>query len=281
MLSLYHIYIAHFKSKSEQKVRKTDMMLAGEPFEFRGMGLFTLDGKWIHPQKREVTYELILVCSGDVHIEEDGVCYSLKKGNIILLKPGHVHRGFLESEGHISFYWLHFACPRLPFPLPTFMEYGASDDLFRRLLHISMISGEESNDRAESVLAYLLFSLSELHDGVESRNKLFHEVAEWIRINATASLRAEDCAEHFGYSAAHLCRLLRREAGVGTRELIDRMLLSRAKEHLLNSNASSKEIAATLGFSSANAFLHFFRYHEKETPLAYRNRYALTHMNNK
>lgn len=257
------------------------MILAGKSFEFRGMGLFTIEEPWIHPAKCEITYELILVCSGEVHIEEEGICYSLKKGNLILLKPGVVHRGYLESEGKTSFYWLHFACPELPYPLPTFMEYGASDDLFRRLLHISMLSDGKRDDRAESVLAYLLLSLSEIHGKDENRNRLFCEVAEWIRINASASLRAEDCAEHFGYSTAHLCRLLKREAGVGTRELIDRMLLSRSKELLLNSNASSKEIAAMLGFSSPNTFLHFFRYHENETPLAYRNRYALTHMNKK
>ena len=261
------------------------MILAGNIFEFRGMGLFTIDATdddpWIHPAKREITYELILVCSGDVYMEEEGVEHHLRKGNLILLKPGQIHRGYRESTGRISFYWLHFYCPKLPFVLPTFMEYGANDDLFRRLLHLSMLGGDDGGDRAESILAYMLFSLSEIHGCSENRNRLFHEVAEWIRINATAALRAEDCAEYFGYSTAHLCRMLKREAGVGTRELIDRMLLARAKDQLLNTNASSKEIAALLGFPSPNTFLHFFRYHEKETPRAYRNRYALTHMNNK
>ena len=257
------------------------MILCGQPFAMRGMGLFTTEEEWIHPVKREVTYELILVVGGRVFLEEEGVQYPLQKGNLLLLTPGKTHGGYRKSEGHTSFYWLHFSCPSLPFPLPTFMEHGAGDDIFRRLLHSSMLPYGGGEDRAESMLAYLLLLLSEKHSASDQQSRLFHEVAEWIRINATATRRAEDCARHFGYSAAHLCRILQREAGIGTRALIDRMLLSRAKEQLLNSGASVKEIAALLGFSSPNTFLHFFRYHERETPLAFRNRYALTHMNKK
>ena len=255
------------------------MILCNKPLSMQGMGLFTTDEEWIHPVRREVTYELLLVTKGHVYIEEEGQPYALQKGNLLLLTPQKRHGGYRVSEGPTAFYWLHFSCPSLPFPLPTFMERGAEDDLFRRLLHVSTLPEHGGEDRAETMLAYLLLSLSEKHGARDKQSRLFHEVAEWIRINASATLRAEDCAQHFGYSAAHLCRVLRREAGIGTRELIDRMLLSRAKEQLLNSGASVKEIAALLGFSSPNTFLHFFRYHEKETPLAFRNRYALTHMN--
>ncbi|MBQ8350680.1 MAG: helix-turn-helix transcriptional regulator [Clostridia bacterium] len=257
------------------------MILCGKPFSMCGMGLFTTEEEWIHPVKCESTYELILVSGGRVYIEEEGVPYALEKGNLLLLTPGKTHGGYQKSEGHTSFYWIHFSCPSLPFPLPGFMERGTGDDLFRRLLHINMLPDHGGEDRAESVLSYLLFSLSEQYGERTKQNRLFHEVVEWIRINATASLRAEDCAKHFGYSTAHLCRILQREAGIGTRAMIDRMLLSRAKDQLLNSGASVKEIAALLGFPSPNTFLHFFRYHEKETPLVFRNRYALTHMNKK
>lgn len=256
------------------------MMLAGVPFAFRGMGLFETDADWIHPDRVETTWELILVRAGDVFLENDGTRYALKKGNLILLPPGVRHFGYAESHGRTSFYWLHFTAPSLPFPLPTFMDHGAEDDLFRRLLHVSLLPGRPE-DAAESILAYLLLSLSEEYGLNEKRTRLCHEVVEWIRINATAELRASDCARHFGYSPEHLCRLLQKETGTGTRELISGMLLARAKALLLNSPASCKEIAAELGFSSENAFLHFFRYHEKQAPVTYRNRYALTHMNKK
>ena len=42
---------------------------------------------------------------------------------------------------------------------------------------------------------------------------------------------------------------------------------------------SVKEIAALLGFSEPNTFIHFFKYHEGISPTLYRNTYHNTHMN--
>ena len=44
---------------------------------------------------------------------------------------------------------------------------------------------------------------------------------------------------------------------------------------------SVKEISVLLGFSSANAFINFFKYHEKISPKKFRNTYSYMHMNSK
>jgi AraC-like DNA-binding protein len=106
-------------------------------------------------------------------------------------------------------------------------------------------------------------------------------VNEWIRVHASATLSVRTVAAHFGYSADHLSRICKKQYGVGAGALIDRFLLSRAKELLCNTDAYVKEIAAALGFATDKAFIGYFKYHEGCFPAAFRARFAKMHMNNK
>ena len=74
---------------------------------FSNMGLFVGEGMWSHPEIRTATHELIFVVKGSVFIEENGIKYSLSAGDMLLLSPEYVHRGYQQSLSP-EFYWLHF-----------------------------------------------------------------------------------------------------------------------------------------------------------------------------
>lgn len=69
---------------------------------FDGMGLFEYDGKWIHPEKIEKTYEIIYVVNGEVNICEGDKFITAKRKNLIILSPGVPHKGFKESISNTS-----------------------------------------------------------------------------------------------------------------------------------------------------------------------------------
>ena len=54
-----------------------------------------------------------------------------------------------------------------------------------------------------------------------------------------------------------------------------------AKDLLLTTDLSVKEIAAQMEFAEENLFIKYFIYHEEISPVKFRNKYFNTHMNNK
>lgn len=248
--------------------------------EFAGMGYFTSEDTWIHPERTEITDEIIYVTKGCVHIEDGGHKHSIEKSGIIILPSGVMHRGFAESRG-VSFYWLHFHKhnnkPQLPYTLKNF----SSPHIFRELLHYANLP-ETDRFVINSITAYLISQIYLC--GKESENKsskLASEIAEWIKINANAQLTVTEAAAHFGYNSEHISRIFRKTYNMGIKEYIQNILIKKAKDYLANTNYSVKEIAAQLNFKDANLFTNFFKYHENTVPLKYRNSYSNTHMNKK
>lgn len=90
----------------------------------------------------------------------------------------------------------------------------------------------------------------------------------------------EDCGSldelvaRSGYSKYHFSRLFKAQTGRSPwRYVMDRKL-ERAKELLLGTRLTIKEIAATLGFENADYFAKLFSRHAGVTPKAYRGRTA-------
>ncbi len=243
-------------------------------------GLFTKSGEWTHPDRTEKTHELIYVVSGKFTLWDSGRVRQLKAGDALLLLPGTRHYGTEESCG-VSFYWVHFRVSKsacLPFE-ETFFENAGLGGLFRELLHTANLS-PTPKEAVEAVLTHILSSLylqSEFSRDEASRR--VREIYEWLRINASPALRMREVSGHFGYSPAHITRLLKRKYGVGAKEIVTDFLLTKARELLCCSGMYVKEIAAQLGFPSDKAFIQFFTFYEGESPGAYRERFRRVHMN--
>lgn len=73
------------------------------------------------------------------------------------------------------------------------------------------------------------------------------------------SLRITAIARALHMSPTHLSRLIKRETGIGFRELCIRLRLAEAKRHLLDPTLSVKEVASLAGFNSTSNFDRDFR----------------------
>lgn len=243
-------------------------------------GLFTTDREWIHPDRTEETYEIICVTKGVVYLNDNGREYTLTKGQTLLLFPGVRHYGSRKSSD-VSFYWLHFSAKgELPLP-PRVYDGTESISLFKELLHFENLPNIPEY-AVNAVLIHILSNLLyEKEKSEGSSDRLSEEIYEWIRINASATLTVRRISSHFGFCPDHITRLLQKSTGLGTKELTDRFILSKAKDLLCNTEKYVKEISAELEFPSDKAFISFFRYHEGVYPSEYRNRFTQIHMNNK
>lgn len=249
---------------------------------FDGGGKFSSKGDWIHSARIINTYELILVTRGTVYIEENGVRYSLRANDYILLHPHLPHSGWRISKEAVSFYWLHFYSDdpwELPFtgtaPSPEILIQNA-----RQLLqiHHSPIYPPKTVDHMMQVL------LSELlvqRRQERPQNALALQTLEYIRAHSYRALTASEVAEALGYHPDHLSRLLRAYCGTTLGNEITRQRLERAKWLLQTTDYTVSRIAMELGYGEANLFEKFFKYHAGLTPTAYRNSFVNLHTNHK
>lgn len=253
--------------------------------EYVSSGLFSTSKKWIHPRRTIDSYEIIYVMSGEVYIEEDGIEYHLNRGDSLLLLPGIIHTGSRISEGITEFFWMHFLtddidCFGLNKTVSAEGEY-ITLDLFRKLLHVA--NTEEMPDYAKDFsCGSIITHLAAIGKGAESgTTSAFSKISEWVRMNIRQDMKVSDVADMLGYNKTYISRLFKRYSGLTLKDYINRERIKCAKELLLTTEASIKDIAFDLGFGDENLFVKFFKYHENMSPTKFRNMYFKIHMNNK
>lgn len=256
------------------------LALDNNNFSFCGGGLFETTDNWIHPKRRETTYEIIYIVSGEIYLYEADTKYTLKENNLLILKKDIEHGGYLQSSGKTSFHWIHFDVDNFDILgiKSNFLENFSSAHLFRKLLHYDNTSNHPPF-ACDILAASILCKIASESAKSTFSSKLVHDVYEWIRINASDKLSSRDISEHFSYNSEYISRLLKKEYNKRTKSIISGFVIEKAKNLLLNSNYSIKEIADMLRFPDSTSFINFFKYHEKLTPSAFRNNYPAIHMN--
>lgn len=245
---------------------------------FKYMGLFDSENLWIHPERTEPTYELIYNLKNDIYLEEDGILLTVKKGEIVILEKGVMHKGAKYSDGPVSFYWVHFTSSTGTCPFPHFSKNFDSPHLFRELMHYSLVPG--ANEQLKNaVLMHILTLLS--YESSKTLPKVLEETLSYIQANADIELTASKVAKHFDYSPEHLSRILKKHCGYTLKMLIDEAIINSAKGFLSNTNLSVKEISYLLKFPNSNAFINFFKYHEGMSPTFFRSQFTLVSINSK
>lgn len=245
-------------------------------FRYETIGEFHSDGDWIHPARVINSYELIFVLEGIVHIKEDDTVYALEPNECMILEPGRKHEGAEISHMPTAFYWFHF---HTNMPIP-FKENKSGDlydakYLLKKLLHISKTPSYDT--AAKDAAGLMIFY--ELGNTAPPGNSLVNKIVEYIRIHETVTVT--EIAAQFGYHADYIGKLFKKHFGYSIKQYINLQRMKHAKDLLLTTNLSVKEIAAQMGFAEENLFIKYFMYHEEISPARFRNKYFNTHMNNK
>jgi AraC-like DNA-binding protein len=83
-------------------------------------------------------------------------------------------------------------------------------------------------------------------------------------------LRLVDVARHVRRSQDHISRLIKKRIGVGFREYLIQIRLRAARQQLLTTLLSVKEIAATVGYECTSSFDREFKRFHGHTPTEWR-----------
>ncbi|WP_256761869.1 AraC family transcriptional regulator [Cohnella sp. WQ 127256] len=291
---------------------KTNVTL---PLEFLSAGQFVTDVPWTHSHRTIDSFELIIGVKGTLYMQQEDEKFEVGPGDVLLLLPNRTHQGYAASSKNSSFYWLHFLCqdPYLiaddqeireemymlnsnpeshrintVIYIPLFSTPSGIERLsilFHQLLHIAN-SDYSSRLAAGYMTTSLLLELSQqtiagLRTTLEqtpSDNNLVN-ILEWVRIHATEPISVSALADKFSYNKDYLSRFFRKKTGMNLQEYIHALKLAKAKDMLVQTRLSVKEIAYAVGIADEKYFMRLFKKCEKITPTEFRKAYYMTHMN--
>ena len=101
------------------------------------------------------------------------------------------------------------------------------------------------------------------------------EIQHYVQVNyPDPNLSVSSISERFGVSMSHLSRLFKKNMGVKLNDYIRLERITRAQALLRDTELSVQEIAGTVGFNSASAFIRAYRERTGMTPGAYRGQNA-------
>lgn len=131
------------------------------------LGYVEYKNPWIHFKRILDEYVLYIIKSGELHIEENGVRYSLKRGDMLLLEPGFHHEGFEEQT--CDYYYVHFSHPDIR-SLPQ-------DTNLQELAERMMIENHDDHHLQENDICifpkqYAITSQSTFHYTLHTLNEL-------------------------------------------------------------------------------------------------------------
>lgn len=262
------------------------------PVKFFSAGQFVARGDWVHQRRTLDSSVLFLVESGGFVMCEEDARYAMGERDALILRSGHTHFGEKSGSDRPPVYcWAHFAfvesapealregaqCIRVS-QHTACKNYDRLSILFHQLISESRVANAHPLS-CDYLMSLLLIALSADGEWAPSSDALFARLQEYIRLNYRRSITLEELAATFHYSADYLSRLFRAKAGKPIKQRQHELRLSEAKELLLSTVKSIKEIAYESGYANEMFFIATFTRYEGVSPTQYRNTFGAFHQN--
>ncbi|MBW4846900.1 MAG: helix-turn-helix domain-containing protein [Lachnospiraceae bacterium] len=102
-------------------------------------------------------------------------------------------------------------------------------------------------------------------------------VIHFIQEHYCENLSTADLSQRFGLSANYISNLLKASLGIRYSEFVTQLRLSHARELLISTEQSIKDITSACGYYSQSHFTKLFIEHEGCTPVEYRKKHTTLH----
>ncbi|MBD0380924.1 helix-turn-helix transcriptional regulator [Paenibacillus sedimenti] len=230
---------------------------------------------------------LHLVLSGKGYVKDNGKEYGLEAGQGFYYGPGLEQEYRTDPKEPWEVFWVHIAgegVDRLLNGRGTssvwLFKYGDLHKLKR--LTGGLLELASPYDRNEVHLAVKLYELlAELAMSAETlgtattldKRARMREAAEFIRTRCTEPLTLQQMAEQAGFSTYYFSRMFHEVMGRTPMEWLFECRLVVAKQLLMSTGWTIKQVAENSGFSQSSYFIARFREHIGLTPQEYRRLY--------
>ncbi len=187
--------------------------------------------------------------------------YSVKKGQIFIIRPGELTTYTADKDNPWSYIWVGFngslakRLQDLPSPVMDYRE-----NTFFELQRVA----DMTSMREEFVTAKIYEMLCVLFGQQEQKPHYVDLAKNYIRVNYMNRITSENVAANVGVSLRYLSRLFKASTGSGVQDYLISTRLSHAKR-LLSQGLSVNETAFQSGFNDA---FHFSKAFKKATGIS-------------
>ena len=234
-------------------------------------GLFVAPGARSHPERCITTYELIFVRTGVLRLWEEERQFVLPPQHALILWPNRRHGPAAPYEPRTSFYWLHFhleaedtSAGQVTVPQMTRVTQPLRlVELLRRFLDDQENSRLEPNYASVLVKLMLLEIATQVADppseAPQQRRKLAAIAQTALGKRFREPITTSEIARTLHCNPDYLGRVYRETFGYSLTTGIHRVRMHHAKNLLLLSSLTVKEVSMACGYENPDYFRRMFR----------------------
>lgn len=232
-------------------------------------------------------YQLVFITEGEGEFETRNKRYTVRPGSVMLLRKDEWHRyrpdpniGWTESyvgfNGKLADFFLKeqeilkdlvvVNCRNQEVLIDTFFK------IFNLVKNETPCYQQIVSGLIIKLLGYVLAANNHQEFVGTDIEKIIQEVCCTIRQNATGDFNFDEVSKDYDISGSHLRKMFKKYTGKSPHQYYLDIKVINAKEALLNTNKTIKEIAYEMGFESVHYFSRIFKAKTGKTPSKFRNR---------
>ena len=231
---------------------------------------------WDIIPRRLNCFELMYAVKGECDVWWGDEYVLVKGGDMVLFRPGELHRLSVTREPCIDIYCVHFHIPEgmdLPLPRVAQISHGHRiESVFKEMLDVyqgrDALYQWRQNMLTEQLIWEVCMEVYQKNAPMEERR--VRKVLDYIHKDPYGHYTLDELAEKSGVKKTAFLQAFRSMTGTTPKQYIIDLRLENARELLLTTSMPISEIAEHCGFTDAFYFSRCFRNRFSKGPREYR-----------
>ena len=225
----------------------------------------------LHPDRVMDVYDLLYLTEGNWEIWEEDCCYSMEKGQVLLLEPGKHHFSRGKCTPGMRNMYIHFAGLEADGKekgkglwIPKLSESAGNREiprLFEQMVEAFWSGGVQQELRTTALLELLLCELSvEEKEERQNPDPVIREILQRFYASPERFFSPEELAKEYGFSIRTISSRFRNHTGISIHQYQMQMKLNMARALICQDpRRGLKDIARSFGFYDEFQFSRLFR----------------------
>ena len=245
---------------------------------------------WKLPKHSHNFYQIIFIIEGDSELYIDKNVYETSTGNLFLLKPGYKHGLMVKQNSDLKTIDIKFMIddsllrekidqiksvyniPDIKYILEKIKTEGLSKKKYYHkfssiyLMEILLTLLRNQNGNKNNISN----NKNELVG--DKNNPVCSKFIEFISDNYEKDLSLKQISKQIGYNPSYICQKFKKVYNTSPMKYLYQFRINKAKELIIYSDYSLKQIAAKTGFKTIHHFTRLFHKNEGKTPGEFRDK---------